>query len=264
MLAEWVTWLTADCPPLARRLGYLRESIGIRARHQRCRTAWQPHLDCSKAALLQSLQSCRDFRIALVFGSGLLLDIPLAELSGRFREVWLVDFVHLPAARKAARRYPNVYCITHDVTECLETLASARDLADAIIPAPTRFLDVAEVDWVASVNLLSQLPLLPQEWMRQHFPEADEPGWAEWGARLMQQHLDYLCAFSAPACLLMDTRQTRSLKNGNILEQRDFSALARAGQPFAHWRWEIAPPGEITPDSTRFHEVAALMVAATH
>jgi len=45
MLTEWLTYIAADCTPPARKLGYLRESIAIRSRYRRCRTAWQPHLE---------------------------------------------------------------------------------------------------------------------------------------------------------------------------------------------------------------------------
>ena len=59
-------------------------------------------------------------RVALVLGSGGLLDVPLEELSRRFGEVWLVDMVHPWRARLWARRLGNVRLIEHDITERLE------------------------------------------------------------------------------------------------------------------------------------------------
>lgn len=257
MLSEWLTYLRTDCPPQARQLGYLRESIGIRSRYRRCHSAWQPHLENSKTALLASLDACRDFRTALIFGSGLLLDIPLAELSQRFAQVWLVDLVHLPEVRRAARRYPNVRCTSHDVTGFLDYLD---DLAPGKLdlPPPQRFLDEPDIDWIASVNLLSQLPLLPLTWLRQRFPEASEDEWAGWEERLMRQHLDYLAAFGKPACLLADAEQTTVGANGEILEHNDFSGLLDGwGRPLSGWRWDIAPEGEIAPGMARHHLVTA-------
>lgn len=257
MLAEWLTYLRADCPPLVRKLGYLRESIGIRSRYRRCRMAWQPHLAHSRAALLDSLDACRDFRVALVFGSGLLLDIPLAELSRRFAQVWLVDLVHLPEVRRAARRHANVRCLSHDVTGFLERLD---DVAPGCLdlPPPQRFLDVPEIGWVASVNLLSQLPLLPLDWLRRRFPECAAQQWEPWAEKLMRQHLDYLAAFGKPACLLADAEQTTCRADGEILGQEDFGGLLDGwGQPFSGWRWDIAPAGEIAPGIARHHRVTA-------
>lgn len=260
MLSEWLAYLRTDCPPQARQLGYLRESIGIRARYRRCRTAWQPHLENSKAALLASLDACDDFRTALVFGSGLLLDIPLAELAARFEQVWLVDLVHLPEIRRATQCYPNVRCLSHDATGFLDKLD---DLApgNLELPPPQRFLDEPEIDWVASVNLLSQLPLLPLAWLRGRFPGIAENEWEKWEEKLLHQHLNYLAAFGKPACLLADAEQTTISANGEILEHNDFGGLLDDwGQPLSNWRWDIAQVGEIAPGITRYHRVTARML----
>lgn len=260
MLSEWLTYLSTDCPTQARRLGYLRESIGIRSRYRRCKSAWQAHLENSRSALLESLHACHSFRTALVFGSGLLLDIPLAELANRFENVWLVDIVHLPEVRRAAHRYANVRCISQDATGFLDRL-EAISPNNLDLPAPTIFLDDQTVDWVASVNLLSQLPLLPLDWLRKRFPEIDEAVLEEWGARLMRQHLDYLAAFAAPACLLADMEQTTYGPNGEVIGHADFIAkLGLTQQTLAQWRWDIAPPGEIAPGIGRFHQVAEFTV----
>ena len=257
MLAEWFTYLSADCSPLARKFGYLRESIGIRSRFRRCGAAWQPHLENSRAEFLESLHACSDFRTALVFGSGLLLDIPLAELANRFENVWLVDLVHLPEVRRAARRHANVRCISLDVTGVLERL-EAMSPGDLDLPPPTGLLDDPSVDWVASVNLLSQLPLLPLDWLRRRFPEIGEAVLEEWGAQLMRQHMAYLSAFAAPACLLADMEQTTYGQDGEVIGYADFAVKLGLGrQALAEWRWDIAPFGEIAAGAGRFHRVAA-------
>ena len=257
MLTEWLTWLSADCPKPVRKLGYLRESIAIRSRYRRCKAAWQPHLERSRAALLGSLDACDSFRTALVFGSGLLLDIPLEELARRFERVLLVDVVHLPEVRRAVRRHPNVRCISLDVTGFFEHMDSlSPERLD--LPPPARFLDEPDIDWVASVNLVSQLPLLPLDWLGRRFPELDEATLDSWGTNLMRQHLDYLAAFSAPACLLADLEQVVHDRDGEVIEGIDFAArLGLDGRAFEQWCWDIAPPGEIAPGTASFHRVAA-------
>ena len=257
MLTEWLTWLAADCSKPARKLGYLRESIAIRSRYRRCRTAWLPHLERSRAALLASLQEGTGFRTALVFGSGLLLDIPLDELARRFEKVYLVDIVHLPEVRRAVRRHANVRCIDLDVTGFIEHM-DALSPERLELPPPKYFLDEPDIDWVASVNLLSQLPLLPADWLRRRFPELDEATLAAWGTQMMRQHLDYLAAFAAPTCLLADLEQTIHERNGEVVETIDFAArLGLDEKSSEQWRWDIAPPGEIAPDIGSFHRVAA-------
>lgn len=260
MLTEWLTWLAADCTKPARKLGYLRESIAIRSRYRRCRMAWQPHLEHSRAALLASLQECSSFRTALVFGSGLLLDIPLDELARRFEKVYLVDVVHLPEVRRAVRRHANVRCIDLDVTGFIEHMdALSAERLD--FPPPKYFLNAPDIDWVASVNLLSQLPLLPTDWLRHHFPDLDEATLEAWGTQMMRQHLDYLAAFAAPTCLLADMEQTVHGLNGNVIERINFARqLGLDNDATDQWRWDIAPPGEIAPGIGSFHRIAAYII----
>lgn len=258
MLTEWFTYLTADCPPLARKLGYLRESIAIRSRYRRCKIAWQPHLENSRSALIESLHVCNHFRTALVFGSGLLLDVPLSELAKRFESVWLIDLVHLPEVRRVTRRYANVHCLSCDITGFLEQMETLSP-TNLDLPPPANFLDDPTVDWVASVNLLSQLPLLPLDWLRKRFPEIGNEALEEWGTQLMLQHLNYLAAFTAPTYLLADMEQTTYGQNDEVIEHADFAAkLGFEHKVLTQWRWDIAPLGEITPGIGRFHRVAAL------
>lgn len=257
MLAEWFTYFSTQCAPQARELGYLREIIGIRSRYRRCKAAWQPHLRNSQSVMLESLEACDGMRTALILGSGLLLDIPLAELAARFHKVLLVDLIHLPEARHAASRFPNVHCVTGDITGFADRMEHLTE-SSLELPAPTAFLDEPGIDWVASANLVSQLPLLPQEWIQRRFPEVDSDTLAAWSTRVMQQHLDYLSGFAAPVCLLADIEQTTYRKNGEIIECVDLAGMLNFAAPVGkQWRWDIAPPGEIAADIGRHHLVSA-------
>lgn len=257
MLAEWFTYFSTQCAPQARELGYLRESIGIRSRYRRCKNAWQPHLRNSQSVILESLEACDGMHTALILGSGLLLDIPLAELAARFHKVLLVDLIHLPEARHAASRFPNVHCITGDVTGFVERMEQLSE-SSLELPTPTAFLDQSGIDWVASVNLVSQLPLLPQAWLQRRFPELDSDTLTAWGTQVMQQHLDYLSAFAAPACLLADLEQTTYRKDGEIIEVVDLASTLNFGAPVnKQWRWDVAPLGEVAPGIGRRHQVSA-------
>lgn len=257
MLLEWFTYLIADCPPPIRQMGYLHDSIGLRARYRRCQSAWQSHLQNSCSSLLASIPAAQPLDTALILGSGLLLDIPLAEIAQRFQRVLLVDLVHLPEVHRSVRRYPNVECITHDVTGFLSHLTQLSP-TQLTLPTPQRFLADAHIDWVASVNLLSQLPLKPLAWLAKKFPELSETELAEFATHIMQQHLHYLAQFSAPVCLLTDIEQSTYNAAMERLEHTDFSEQFSFVQPpYNTWLWDIAPLGEIAPKLGRVHRVVA-------
>ncbi|MFA5081700.1 MAG: hypothetical protein WC474_04040 [Hydrogenophilaceae bacterium] len=248
MLAEALAWLLTPVPATARRLGHLAESIAIAARHRRCRAAWAPHLAASRQTLLESARAAPGHRVALVLGSGHLLDVPLAELAELFESVWLVDIVQPWSSRLAARRYANVRLIELDLTECLHRLPEPP-------PLPSIFLDEPAIDWVASVSLLSQLANPPRRWLQTNRPDLD----AElYGKALMARHLEWLASFRVPVCLLADIEQTRLDTRGEIAERQDYRPLLAGWQINAEWRWNLAPPGELANGETAFHRVAAL------
>jgi len=246
MLPEALAWLFTPASRLARQTGHLSETIAILARERRCRAAWRPHLEASQGALIDSarLVTCR--RIALVLGSGPLLDVPLHELSGLFGEVWLVDMVHPRRARRLARRHANVRLIEHDVTECLADPSAEQ-------ARPMRFLDEDRIDWVASVNMLSQLPIA-----RGGMQAGDG------GEIVMARHLSYLSRFQAPICLLADLEQVTLDAEGRVETRTDFSPLLAGWKVQSEWRWDVAPPGELGGGLSRYHRVAALAQQREH
>lgn len=251
MLTEALAWLFTPASATARRMGHLAESVAIAARHRRCRVAWAPHLAASRRALLDSAHAAPRHRIALVLGSGHLLDVPLAELAALFEEVRLVDIVHPWSSRLTARRYANVHLVEADVTGCLDRLPAKP-------PMPDRFLDRQEIDWVASVNLLSQLANLPQRWLRAHQSNLTDADIGRYAEALTANHLVWLTRFRAPVCLVTDLEQTRLDGHGEVAEWHDFRPLLAGWRITTEWRWELAPPGELADGETAWHRVAAL------
>jgi hypothetical protein len=94
MPPRWLQSLLTPCPRSVRALGYLRESLAIQSCFERCCYAWAPHLRRSRDVILNALARCRRRRKAVVFGSGMLYDVPIDELAAAFHEVVLVDIVH--------------------------------------------------------------------------------------------------------------------------------------------------------------------------
>lgn len=264
MLAELCAYLSTPCSTAARRLGYLHATIALAARHRRCRAAWRFHLQHSRQAVLAAADACAQRRSALILGSGHLLDIPLAELAGRFQRVLLVDVLHPWATKRQARRYANVYLIEHDISECAAALlalphnAGMEAFAALAQRQPSRFLDDDSIDFVASVNLLSQLPLTPAQWLLRRKPALDAAALNDFSLALMQRHLDYLAAFAAPVCLIADAEQITYNAAGGILEHTEFAVHFQLERLVSDsWQWEIAPPGELPDGAYSRHRVVA-------
>lgn len=269
VLAELLEYLTTDCPAFARRHGYLREAVALRHRHRRLARAWAPHLAAAQAVVRQAMERCPRRRTALVFGSGLLADLPLAALAASFERVVLVDAVHLRMARRAAARFPNVATIHADLTGIavdLDRRIAAGWRGDPV-PTPTAFLDEPGVDLVVSANLLSQLPLLPAAALAGR-TDLDAPALDRFRAGVVAAHLAHLRAFDAVVCLIADTERTVTAADGTVLGTQD--ALHGATLPAGGetWDWDFLPPGEtgrgrrVTARMVGIPDMAAALVAA--
>ncbi|MEZ0329748.1 MAG: hypothetical protein ABWK15_09400 [Dissulfuribacterales bacterium] len=250
MLREFLTHLLTPAPPHIKEMGYLHELIAISERHKRCRRAWQPHLDFSKDFILQAVNLCADRNKAVILGSGLLLDIPLAELSNAFEEVLLVDIFHLSDTRRTASKYSNVFLLNADIAGIAHSVYRHR----SIIPVQktTGFPGCDfNTSLVISANILSQLSLCPASFLLKkcHASETDLQNWAK---TLVNDHLKRLANLNCTVCLITDHSIIYRDKTGKISAEEDTlhgikPRLKLPGiQIQKEWQWEMATLGEIS------------------
>lgn len=255
MIHEALEWLLTPCSRAGRDLGYLSEAIAIGARHRRCRTAWAEHLRRSREAILDAAKTAPGRRSVLVLGSGPLLDVPLAELAALFRSVILVDALHPLSARWQARRLANVELVTADLTGALQALHDWRPGERLPPPKPLALLQRDDLDFVVSLNLLSQLGVLPVEWIERR---AGPPGPAmaeAYAAELTRAHLADLARSRARVCLIADIEWWRQDPDGRIVERASTIYEVPAPPAIAEWIWAIAPAPESDPRLSEYRRV---------
>lgn len=243
MLREALEWLVTPSLPFARRSGHLSEFVAIAARRRRHLAAWAPHEARSRAAVLRAAEAADPEGAAVILGAGHLYDVPLAELAARFRTVRLVDLAFSPVTRRGARRFPNVTCVRHDVTEALPTLTA--------IAEPRFLLDDPDLRFVASVNLLSQLAVVGTR-------ELDEAPAERVGRALVEAHLAWLRRLPCPAALVCDRSIGILGPDGSAVATLDPLKGAAAPPPDESWTWDIAPRGEVDRDYAVRHVVGAV------
>lgn len=209
---------------------YLIDAIGLWARGQRQFRAWTPHLNKTLAVLDTTIDDIASRRTVAVLGSGPLFDVPVESLARTFDRVLLIDLAHLSTIDHRVGRYPNVQRVW-------------RDLAPVGEPHPLAFLrDVPGLDWVISVNLLSQIARAA-------------PDGAERAA--IDAHLDGLVALDVPVTLITDVDYRVFDSAGALLEDVDLMHGRLLPLPDSRWLWEVAPFGEEARDNRRIHTVHA-------
>lgn len=256
MLLDLLHLLTTPAPRAQRRLGYLRDSIWLMSRARRCRRAWAPHLAASRAVMRAAIAGTERRDTAVVLGSGLLLDVPLADLARSFRRVVLVDAVHLRPARRAIRAFSNVETLTADLSGAMALMTgAARELEPCLPPVCAE----PGTGLVISANLLSQLPIRPVA--RLEASRRPLGGWTPadgdaFGRRIVEAHLGALAGLKARVCLVTDIDETEEDRQGRIEARHDLLYGVRLGAPDEAWTWELAPFGEAARNRRLIHGVA--------
>ena len=259
MISEAVeNLLSLGIRPL-RGMGYLRELMAIRGRARRCWNAWKPHLEKSKATIRRAIGSCQQKRKAVILGSGMLYDVPVEELSTSFREVLLVDIVHPLENWLPSLRYKNLRRVTAEVTCTADEVFRVAKLPGATLPRtePSLFLDDPEVDLVVSLNLLSQLSVIPTTYLERvgaHPPEAIEA----FARHLVASHLAYLQCFGCTVTLITDVEKLTLDRAGKLVGK---SSLLHGVPLPCHgetWEWRLAPRPEADPDYSYYRRVVGI------
>jgi len=242
LLPRWLeSWFT-PCPSHLRAMGYLHELFAIRACHEKCALAWKGHLEQTQAVLRAAMERCPRRRKAVILGSGWLLDVPLEELAGAFREVVLVDLIHPLASRRRARRLPNVLLLQADVTDTVEAVYHAAHRRGVPLQRsePRLFREDSAVDLVASVNILSQLSYLPVQYLTAAGVHPGE-AIAAYSRQVVESHLEYLRCLPGVMALVADVECLMVDRAGEVVERSNTVqgvSLPWAGQ---EWIWKLAP-----------------------
>lgn len=258
MLFELYQYLTSPCPRPIKEMGYLKELIGMAARHRRCRDAWGPHLRHCRDWIVEAMADCPRRDRVVVLGSGLLNDVPVDDLSQGFEDVVLVDILHLPVVRKALKPYDNIRLVEFDITGFVEPLYErVTKGADLSVPEHAD-IPANGADLVVSLNILSQLPILPFAYGEKKQCPLEEGV----GRALIKGHLKALSELDARVCLISEVEQL--LCQGDEVIERDDPLHGETipqdlkGRSNS-WDWRFAPHPERHPDYDLTYRIEGFM-----
>ncbi|MDE0417083.1 MAG: hypothetical protein OXI95_09140 [bacterium] len=258
MLRDIVEILRSPAPLHLGPMGYLRELAGIARRAEECREEWRPHLERTRQVIEHAALGCRQRESVLVTGSGLLLDVPVEMLARTFRRVILVDIHHGRSTRRAVRRLANVELVALDVTGVARACYRfSRTGCHGHLPEghPPAIGD-APFDLAVSVNLMSQLAVMPRRYVLGHCPAFPPERLKMFTRELISSHIDWLARHGDRVCLITDVERHEDHTDGRAVVV-DLLEGVRLGEPDETWTWLIAPEGKVFHDRSVRHRVAA-------
>ncbi len=251
MITEFITSLLTPAPKWSKHMGFLNESIAIEARARRCREVWKPHQQKTKESILDAIKACDRTRTILVVGSGSCLDIPLTELARIFERVILVDIIHPLKAKKHG--FNHVTHITLDITGQMEALYhNPTSLPEFYVP--DLYHDFSDIDFVLSLNLASQLPIMPIKYLM-HKSSLDENILNQFAKNLIKAHFLWLSGFKCPTALICDKTWEKLDLSGKTIEIDDPLYGLIPQKNTWEWYWDVAPAYETGTEFTHRNRV---------
>ncbi len=246
---EWVPADRVIADQESRRArAFLRSSEQVRARYLRCRSAWEPHLGKTRRAIERGIQRCLRHRTAFILGGGMLHDVPLDALASSFERVILVDVVHLWRSILAARKFPNVTQVCVDISGFIP----AHEGDGPSVEMPSGLLALGPADLVVSLNLLSQLAVVPRL-------EAGSQGDSETldvlGRSMVANHLATLNRVGGEVSLITDIERWEIFPDGRKRSMGDILFGVNPGPFEEEWLWAIAPIPEASAEYHVTHRV---------
>jgi hypothetical protein len=201
------------------KMGYFADQEGIMRRYICEAKYWELHLNQTKEFILNSAQSKIRNKVA-VLGSGWLLDVPLEELSSRFKEVWLYDIKHPYPVQSRAMKLENVKLVETDISGFASSVYYACKKAGAFNVhelSPAVSFDLRDFDFVVSCNMLNQLDILLIDYIRQktRLEKAEEQQLRE---KVQQFHLSLLPQHKS--CVVSDVEELTVSMQGEIVQAR--------------------------------------------
>lgn len=247
MLKEIIQYLTTDCEKYAKRMGYLKESIAIDQRYERISDSWNPHISNCKSNIANLAKKNNNYNRIAILGSGSLLDIPMNILIDNSKSIDLYDIVHLNKTRRKFKSESSVIFIEQDICSINKKIFETENISIEKLPKPklAETIAINKYDLIISANILSQLPLLIEKYLRKR-STLTEKQILDYSFQIINSHVNDLKKRSNRFIIITETRRNYFEKNGKLIESEKplFGVKTPEKYLIDSWQWKLAPFGE--------------------
>ena len=246
------------------KFGYHSNQEGIALRYVREDDNWVSHLANTKRFIISSVRKIRP-HVVTILGSGWLLDVPVQELLMHTSRVRLVDIVHPPDILKKYEGISAVEIVVDDISGGL--IALTWDMAESKIK-PTfeqiisslellEYKPIDEQGMVISVNILSQLPSLPFEFLVKKKLITDDQ-YPVFAAKVQEKHLAFLK--KNKGVLITDYEEVHTDRKGLNTKELPVYCKLPAGQKREEWTWQFDTNGSYKQGNNTAMRVVAIHI----
>lgn len=259
MLGEFIRYLTTLAPERVRKFGYLKRLIALEFRAKRCEAAWAEHQRNCRTFITKAADLCEQQRIAVVLGSGLLLEVPLKALSERFERVVLVDIFHMPQVVREAKKHFNVKLLTGDVTGVFKAMKERRPPGPNQPAPPPLIPHLKEADLIVSCNCMTLLagPFNKYFEETRGFSDLDSDKVAY---QIMERHAKAIAEEATGIGVIITETDRFAMQGDHIVSRTDLLKALKLPLTATvvhneEWDWLAAPHPEEHPTHDYVHTV---------
>lgn len=246
------------------KFGYYSNQEGIALRYIREDDNWISHLANTKRFIINSVRKIRP-QVVTVLGSGWLLDVPVQELLMHTSRVRLVDIVHPPDILKKFGGNSAIDMVVDDVSGGLIALAwnmgesKIKPTFQEIISSleSLEYKPDDEQGMVISVNILSQLPSLPFEYLLKKKLITDDQ-YPVFAAKVQEKHLAFLKKNNG--VLITDYEEVHTDRKGLNTKELPVYCKLPAGQKREEWTWQFDTNGSYKQGNNTEMRVVAIHI----
>jgi hypothetical protein len=215
MWAELFYYFTKTKGTLAQKTGHKSEMASYMTRYRSSKKTWDLHFKQCHKWIWQFVNEYPERRGRLfILGAGEMFDVP-SEIFSLFSEVFALDIVKTSRVCEISKIYQHVKFLEFDLSGFFKK---------EIFP------QILDSDLVISMNVLSQLPLMPIFYLEKK--KKSDLEMEELGAKIIREHLIFLNSINALLIADVDWRIN------NELYDPYFNVTWIA--PISQWQWQLA------------------------
>jgi len=246
------------------KFGYHSNQEGIALRYIREDDMWNTHLSNTKRFIINAVKKIKP-QVVTVLGSGWLLDVPMQELLMISPRVILVDIVHPPDIQKNYAGNSSVEIVIDDVTggitEMVWELTENKSKPDhdeiLMLLETLDYKPDGDQGMVLSVNLLSQLPSLPFEFLVKK-KLVTEDFYSAFAAKVQEKHIAFLKRNNS--VLITDFEEIHTDRNGMLSKDFPVHCKLPSGQKREEWMWQFDTTGTYKQGNKTQMKVVAIHI----
>jgi hypothetical protein len=228
-------------------MGYYDYQHGLICRHINQKGGWDKHLEHCRDIILRAIDIFHPVKIT-VLGSGWLLELPLAEMIEKAKEIVLIDILHPFEVISQTADYKSVKLIEEDISGGLieevwkkagkRTFFNRLTSLDTIVIPQYRF--TTDPGMVISLNILTQLESLPIRLLKKR-SRVDDEVFLEFRKEIQKNHMSLL--ENHRSVLISDISEVFTMNDGDSYEEITMVIDLPEGRVTEEWIWDFDPKG---------------------